>query len=129
MRPPASSGPVDEHRQHLPKEARLRRRSEFLEVRKRGRSKATALLVVAVAESQRPHRRLGVTVSSRIGNAVQRNLVKRWLREIFRKHRNALPAGVDVVLIARKGSAQADYHRLEAAFLSCARRLRAEAER
>lgn len=68
-------------------------------------------------------------MSSRIGNAVQRNRVKRWLREVFRRHRTALPEGVDVVLIARKGSPEAGYHRLAEAFLRAARRLRASGGR
>jgi len=69
---------------------------------------------------------VGVTASSRIGNAVARNQVKRWLREIYRTHRSELPEGVDVVLIARRGSPAAGHRRLEGAFLACARRLAGE---
>jgi ribonuclease P protein component len=87
-------------------------------------------LVAAILENGLPHRRLGLTVSSRVGNAVARNRVKRWLREIFRHHRNALPPGVDVVLIARPGTPQLGHRRLEAEFVTLAERLRAgEGER
>ena len=46
--------------------------------------------------------RLGVTVSKRVGNAVIRNRVKRCIREWFRGARERLPAGSDIVVIARR---------------------------
>jgi len=48
---------------------------------------------------------VGITVSSRVGNAVVRNRLKRWIREYVRHHRVELPAG-DVAVVA-KGSASA----------------------
>lgn len=53
--------------------------------------------------------RLGVTVSSRVGNAVVRNRLKRFVREIFRQHRSSLPRPVDVVVIAKTGAHQLSY--------------------
>ena len=47
-------------------------------------------------------RRLGVTVSRRVGNSVIRNRVKRQIREWFRSARRRLPLGADVVVIARQ---------------------------
>ena len=49
-------------------------------------------------------RRLGVTVSKRVGNAVTRNRIKRCIREWFRQRRTALPAGSDTVVIARRSA-------------------------
>lgn len=46
-------------------------------------------------------RRLGITVSRRVGNAVVRNRVKRSVREWFRRTRHTLPASAEVVVIAR----------------------------
>jgi ribonuclease P protein component len=48
--------------------------------------------------------RLGVTVSSRIGDSVRRNHVKRRVRECFRLRRRELPSGHDVVVIAKSGA-------------------------
>lgn len=53
--------------------------------------------------------RLGVTVSSRVGNAVTRNRIKRFVREIFRT-RSAHREGVnDVVVIAKPGAEKLKY--------------------
>ena len=48
--------------------------------------------------------RLGITVSRRVGNAVQRNRIRRQVREAFRRDRAAWPKGFDVVLIARSSA-------------------------
>jgi ribonuclease P protein component len=50
--------------------------------------------------------RIGLTVSRKVGNAVVRNRVKRWLREAVRTQRSGLPP-VDVVWIARPSAASA----------------------
>lgn len=53
--------------------------------------------------------RLGVTVSSRVGNAVIRNRIKRLLREIFRAHRAELVPPQDIVIIAKPGAQSLTY--------------------
>jgi ribonuclease P protein component len=47
---------------------------------------------------------VGITVSSRVGNAVVRNRLKRWIREYVRRHILELPAG-DVVIVAKASAA------------------------
>lgn len=48
--------------------------------------------------------RVGITVSSRVGDSVTRNRLKRYVREIFRQRRAALTSPVDVVVIAKPGA-------------------------
>lgn len=47
------------------------------------------------------HTRLGLVVSTRAGNAVVRNRIKRWSRELFRTQTEKLPKGLDLLLIYR----------------------------
>lgn len=90
----------------FPKSVRLRRRREFLQLQRQGRRRHTRSFVVLQGRPVGPTSRLGVTVSSRVGNAVVRNRVKRLVREVFRARRLALPAIVDVLVIAKPDAAQ-----------------------
>jgi ribonuclease P protein component len=90
--------------------ARITRSGDFDAVYRRGRSAANRHLVVyAFAREDRPAgapARLGLSVSRKVGGAVERNRVKRVLREPFAAIAPELPAGIDVVVIARPGAAE-----------------------
>jgi ribonuclease P protein component len=90
----------------FPKRERLRRRAEFLRVQRRGNKfHSVRFLVFALkggAPGGRPAGRVGVTVSRKVGGAVQRNRIKRLLREAYRRHKDLFPIGLDVVFVAKK---------------------------
>ena len=52
---------------------------------------------------------MGITVSRRVGNAVVRNRVKRWVREFARRRMGSLPVAWDIVVIARPRAAEPDH--------------------
>ena len=93
-----------------PKRRRLSRSAEFERVYRQGRSKANRFLVLYTfpreeeqpaddAEAAGP--RLGLSVSRRVGGAVDRARVKRVLREAFWAEADRLPPGADYVVVAR----------------------------
>jgi ribonuclease P protein component len=81
---------------------RLTRSAEFDRVYRQGRSVANRYLVLYTfpREGGAPAR-VGLSVGRKVGGAVERNHVKRLLREACEAHAEALPAGHDVVLVAR----------------------------
>ena len=92
-------------RSRFPKQARLRKRTEFKNLARTGDKLHTPNFVVITQNNGRSETRLGVTVSSKVGNAVVRNRVKRVLRELFRQCRHEIRPNKDVLIIARKGAA------------------------
>ena len=91
-----------------PPRRRLSRSGDFDAVYQRGRSAANRHLVVyAFDRDGRPGDapRLGLSVSRKVGDATERNRVKRVLREQFAAITPAMRPHVDIVVIARPGVA------------------------
>ena len=92
-----------------PQAVRIRRRREFLALQHEGRRRHSTHFVVIRRASAAPASRLGITVSTRVGNSVVRNRVKRLVREVFRHRREELVPPTDVLVIAKPGADNLTY--------------------
>jgi len=94
---------------------RLKQRAEFLAAAEGVKVPAAAFVLQALKRSDEAAPRFGFTVSKKVGNAVERNRVRRRLRDIVR--RTVGPAvGHDYVLIGRRTALKLPFDRMIAEF-------------
>lgn len=79
----------------------LCRNNDFRRAYARGKSYVTPVVVIYVMKNREKSRRVGITTSKKIGNAVQRNRARRVIREAYRQLMPRLKRGYDLVFVAR----------------------------
>lgn len=120
-------------------EQHLRRQLDFQHVRTHGRRHDCGAFMLWYARQAAPvagstsdasavaapsPARLGVVASrAAVGNAVQRARAKRRLREVFRRHQMSVPAGYDVLLVARGSLNRLEYREIERKFADACRKI------
>lgn len=94
---------------------RLHAEREFKQILARGRRLVHPALFIYVYPrgDGRALRRLGLVTGRKVGGAVQRNRLKRRLREIFRLNKQRLSPGIDIIFMSRPGAADLNYRQLE----------------
>jgi len=101
---------------------RVRRRPEFLANYERGSRCSSRLMTVFVLANGGQVARLGIAATRKLGNAVQRNRAKRFVREAFRRHKPS--AGLDIVVVPKREMLVADYLTVEADYCAILQRRR-----
>lgn len=91
----------------------LKQNHIFRRLYAKGQSAAGPVLAVYCRRTRGGVTRLGITVSTKVGNAVVRNRVRRRIRESYRTNEAKLLPGYDVVIVARARSAEARYGEIE----------------
>ncbi|MFO1442292.1 ribonuclease P protein component [Bacillus sp. Bva_UNVM-123] len=95
----------------MKKEYRVKKNKEFQEAFKKGKSFANRQFVVYSLEKPgQEHFRIGLSISKKIGNAVTRNQIKRYVRHAFLEMENDLHNQFDYIIIARKPVADMGFH-------------------
>ena len=109
--------------QGFPPSCRLRSSREYKQLWRQGRRCHTEQLLV-IAAAGAAGSRLGISVGRKVGNAVCRNRIKRWLREYFRKHRAQLGTGTELSVVVKPGAAQLGHADLDQQLQEALQRLR-----
>ncbi len=101
----------------MQKRFRLQADSSIQSVRREGRSLSHPLLVMAMLPNGLEYSRFGFVVGRRIGKAVKRNQVKRWMREAVRLRikEGEIAVGLDMVFVARYAMTNASYREVDEA--------------
>lgn|SRR5690625_3849465 len=98
----------------MKKAFRIKANKEFQYIFKHGKSFANRQLVIYYMEKQaQTHFRIGLSVGKKIGNAVDRNRIKRYLREAFNEYKDKIKPTFDIIIIARKPSKTMNYHEIK----------------
>ena len=65
-----------------------------------------------------PYSRMAVVASKKIGNAVERNKVRRRIRELFRRNKDLLRSPVDLIVLTKKGVRDASWENMKTQYFS-----------
>ena len=88
---------------------RIKKSDEFLLTIKKGHSYSLGSFVVHIRQTDLGYTRVGISVSSKLGNAVTRNKIKRQIRAMCRELIHFDKQSLDVVIIAKNPYLERDY--------------------
>lgn len=98
----------------MKKELRVKKNKEFQEAFQKGYSFANRQFVVySLKKADQVDFRIGLSVSKKIGNAVTRNQIKRYIRQAVFELSDLIVPGNDYVIIARKPVAEMDFFEIK----------------
>ncbi|MCF8719778.1 ribonuclease P protein component [Nitrospina gracilis] len=107
------------------KHERLLHRPQFKKIMAEGRKQRVEdLCTLFYLPNGLGHNRLGIIASRKIGNAVARNRAKRKIREVFRHHKQAGPAGMDIVVVSGRNLVPLPCTKLETKLANTLRRMK-----
>lgn len=98
---------------YQPHPEKLKKSWEFQRAYKKGNKYWDAYFVIYVYHTQLRRPRLGITVSKKVGKSVQRNRVKRLIREAFRMLKLELHQDYDIVVVGRNAACYLSVHQVK----------------
>lgn len=98
----------------MKKEFRVKNNKEFQYIFKKGKSFANRQLAIYfIKKADQNHFRIGLSVGKKIGNAVTRNRIKRYLRQSFHELEDEICGQYDIIIIARQPTKSMDFHEVK----------------
>ena len=96
----------------------IKKSEDFKKVYEEKNSFATKNIVMYISKNSDVERnRLGISVSHKVGNSVVRHTLMRRIREIYRKNKENIKKGYDIVLVLRVGSDKEEFFKLDEEYL------------
>jgi len=96
----------------------LKKTRDFSKVYRKRKSKANSFIVLYILENKRDYNRIGISVSRKVGKSVIRNRVKRFIKEVYRRHSDNVKKGYDLVFVSRVKAREADFSDIDNSMLS-----------
>ncbi|WP_374718675.1 ribonuclease P protein component [Parageobacillus toebii] len=107
----------------MKKRYRIKKNKEFQEVFQRGTSMANRQFVIYMLDRpEQPYFRIGLSVSKKLGKAVVRNRIKRYIRQVFLEMKDDIMPRKDYVIIARLPVAEMTYFEVKKSLLHVLRK-------
>lgn len=97
---------------------RIRKRNDFLSLYKKGKRYRGKYFNLIYFSNNLSFSRMAVVVSKKIGNAVKRNKIKRWMRSLFRRNKDLLKDSFDIIFVVKKEIQDATWIKLEEEYFS-----------
>ena len=98
---------------YQPHPDRLKKSWEFQRAYKKGKKYWDTYFVIYVYHTQLRRSRLGITISKKVGKSVQRNRVKRLIREAFHILKSELLPHYDIVVVGRTAACRLSMHQVQ----------------
>lgn len=96
----------------MEKNLRLRKNRDYNLVYKKGKKFYNRYFILIIKKKGKQNTRVGFSITKKYGNAVERNRMKRQLREIIRKQAHSLKKGIDMVVIPKKNTKELSFSQL-----------------
>jgi ribonuclease P protein component len=110
-------------RESLAPQERIRKKKDFLILYKKGNRYKSKYFNLICLSNALGYSRVGVVASRKTGNAVIRNKVRRWMRELFRRNKTWLEFPVDLLIVATADMKQATWPELKEHYLLAIKRI------
>lgn len=101
----------------MKKNNRLRTNQDFLDIYRNGKNYWNRNLTIYVKKNNLEVSRFGYSITKKIGNSVERNKIRRKMKEIIRLNLDCIKQGYDIIIIPKKNTVDIKYKELENAIL------------